>query len=156
MRLVLEEWNLDEAERLLCTKALVCSGSIVEAARILGITRHALKRRIIKHRIEWPPRAVRVTTEVPVAAIVVRQAAKPVAPVPAVPAVPAVPGVAEWLISQLESFLPERMRNEDLGDAREHIAAMVARGASPMKIWCQVLLVLWWTIKKIVKGPGGR
>ena len=24
------------------------------AAKILGVTRHALKRRIIKHRIEWP------------------------------------------------------------------------------------------------------
>ena len=28
--------------------------AIVEAATMLGITRHALKRRIIKHDIEWP------------------------------------------------------------------------------------------------------
>ena len=30
------------------------AGTIVEAANLLGITRHALKRRIIKHNIEWP------------------------------------------------------------------------------------------------------
>lgn len=54
MRLVLEDWNLNAAERLLCVEALATAGSIVEAAQLLGITRHALKRRIIKHRIEWP------------------------------------------------------------------------------------------------------
>jgi DNA-binding NtrC family response regulator len=56
MPIVLEDLNLREAERLLCTTALRAGGSIVEAAQLLGITRHALKRRIIKHRIEWPPR----------------------------------------------------------------------------------------------------
>lgn len=54
MRLVLEDLNLNAAERLLCVEALNAAGSIVEAAQLLGITRHALKRRIIKHRIEWP------------------------------------------------------------------------------------------------------
>ncbi len=54
MRLVIEDWNLNAAERLLCSEALATAGSIVEAAQLLGITRHALKRRIIKHRIEWP------------------------------------------------------------------------------------------------------
>ena len=54
MPIVLDSLNLADAERKLCEEALVATGSIVEAANILGITRHALKRRIIKHQIEWP------------------------------------------------------------------------------------------------------
>jgi len=54
MKIQLESLNLHAAERLLCEQALQKSGSIVEAAKVLGITRHALKRRIIKHRIDWP------------------------------------------------------------------------------------------------------
>ena len=51
--------NLDDAERMLCVEALARSGSIIKAARLLGITRHAFKRRIIKHGIRWSrsPRA---------------------------------------------------------------------------------------------------
>lgn len=30
------------------------AGNIVEAAKLLGVTRHALKRRIVKHNIVWP------------------------------------------------------------------------------------------------------
>ncbi|MEM6990083.1 MAG: helix-turn-helix domain-containing protein [Myxococcota bacterium] len=55
MPILLEDLNLRKAERLLCNQALNRAGSIVEAAHLLGITRHALKRRMIKHRIEWPP-----------------------------------------------------------------------------------------------------
>lgn len=54
MRLVLEDWNLAATERLLCVKALATTGSFVEAAQLLGCTRHHLKRLIIKHHIEWP------------------------------------------------------------------------------------------------------
>lgn len=54
MPIVLDSLNLADAERKLCEEALVTAGSIVEAANLLGITRHALKRRIIKHQIEWP------------------------------------------------------------------------------------------------------
>ena len=54
--IVLDSLNLEAAERLLCVRALTAAGNIVEAAKLLGITRHALKRRIIKHRLEWPPR----------------------------------------------------------------------------------------------------
>ncbi len=54
MRLTLESLNLANAERLLCEEALTAAGSIVEASNLLGITRHALKRRIIKHKIDWP------------------------------------------------------------------------------------------------------
>ncbi|MCX4247210.1 helix-turn-helix domain-containing protein [Paraliomyxa miuraensis] len=54
MPILLEDLNLRKAERLLCQQALTRAGSIVEAAQLLGITRHALKRRMIKHRIDWP------------------------------------------------------------------------------------------------------
>ena len=54
MTIVLTEFNLQAAERLLCVEALAAAGSIVEAAQLLGITRRDLKRRMIKHQIEWP------------------------------------------------------------------------------------------------------
>lgn len=54
MHLILDSYNLAAAERLLCVEALATAGSIVEAAQLLGCTRHLLKRLIIKHRIEWP------------------------------------------------------------------------------------------------------
>ncbi len=53
--IVLDSYDLAAAERQLCTAALNAAGGIVPAAQLLGVTRHALKRRIIKHRIEWPP-----------------------------------------------------------------------------------------------------
>lgn len=46
--------NLNDAERTLVETALKEAGSIVEAAALLGTTRHAVKRRIIKHNIRWP------------------------------------------------------------------------------------------------------
>lgn len=55
MPILLEDLDLRKAERLLCQNALARGGSIVEAAQLLGITRHALKRRMLKYRIEWPP-----------------------------------------------------------------------------------------------------
>ncbi len=54
MAVVLKTLDLAEAERVLCEEALRSAGTIVEAARLLGITRHALKRRITRHGIEWP------------------------------------------------------------------------------------------------------
>lgn len=45
----LTSYNLEGAER-----ALEVDGTILGASQILGITRHALKRRIVKHRIMWP------------------------------------------------------------------------------------------------------
>lgn len=58
MPILLEDLNLRKAERTLCQTALQKAGSIVEAAQLLGITRHALKRRMIKHQIEWPTRTL--------------------------------------------------------------------------------------------------
>ena len=54
MPIVLDNLNLADAERKMCEEALASAGSIVEAAILLGVTRHALKRRILKHQIEWP------------------------------------------------------------------------------------------------------
>jgi DNA-binding NtrC family response regulator len=54
-QLVLEDFNLAAAERRLCLAALEQGGNIVNAAKLLGITRHAMKRRIIKLGITWPP-----------------------------------------------------------------------------------------------------
>jgi transcriptional regulator with GAF, ATPase, and Fis domain len=51
--ITLEDYNLEAAERRLCIEALARAGNIVGAAQILGITRHALKRRIVKLDIPW-------------------------------------------------------------------------------------------------------
>ena len=53
-QLLLEDLNLQSAERRLCTSALETAGNIVGAAQLLGITRHALKRRMIKLKIARP------------------------------------------------------------------------------------------------------
>jgi len=51
--ITLEDFNLEAAERRLCVEALGLAGNIVGAAQLLGITRHALKRRIIKLELRW-------------------------------------------------------------------------------------------------------
>ena len=53
-KLILEDFNLEAAERRLWVAALELAGNIVGAAYLLGITRHALKRRMIKLRIDRP------------------------------------------------------------------------------------------------------
>jgi DNA-binding NtrC family response regulator len=53
-KLILEDFNLEAAERRLCIATLEVAGNIVGAAQLLGITRHALKRRMIKLRIDRP------------------------------------------------------------------------------------------------------
>jgi len=54
MRLIIDSYNLAAAERLLVVEALATAGSIVEAAQLLDVNRHKLRRLILKHRIEWP------------------------------------------------------------------------------------------------------
>lgn len=54
MQIILDSFNLSTAERRLCEQALKGAGSIVGAACLLGITRHVLKRRMVKHDIRWP------------------------------------------------------------------------------------------------------
>ena len=56
--IILEDFNLEAAERRLCIEALDLAGNIVGAAQLLGITRHALKRRMIKLDIRGPRMAV--------------------------------------------------------------------------------------------------
>ena len=51
--ITLVDYNLEAVERRLCIEALGLAGNIVGAAQLLGITRHALKRRIIKLDIPW-------------------------------------------------------------------------------------------------------
>ncbi len=53
-KLILEDLNLEAAERRLCIATLEHAGNIVGAAQLLGITRHALKRRMIKLCIDRP------------------------------------------------------------------------------------------------------
>ena len=53
--IILEDFNLEAAERRLCIEALGLAGNIVGAAQLLGITRHALKRRMIKLDIRRSP-----------------------------------------------------------------------------------------------------
>lgn len=80
LHLDLDSLNLEAAERTLCVEALNAAGTIIEAAALLGVTRHALKRRIIKHRIEWPVRRAIVHDVAPVS---VSAPMAPVAPVAA-------------------------------------------------------------------------
>ncbi|MCA9715906.1 MAG: hypothetical protein H6713_12950 [Myxococcales bacterium] len=54
MTITLHSLNLSQAERALCEHALRTEGTLVGAAERLGITRHSLKRRILKHNILWP------------------------------------------------------------------------------------------------------
>lgn len=54
MRIALTSLDLAATERLLIEHALAEAGSPADAAPLLGITPDAMKRRITKHRIEWP------------------------------------------------------------------------------------------------------
>ena len=55
--ITIETYNIEAAERQLCDSALTTHRSIGEAAKVLGISRHALKRRMIKFGIEWPKKS---------------------------------------------------------------------------------------------------
>lgn len=55
--LVLDEPAVHEAERVLCQAAIERASNLAEAASVLGISRHALRRRCIKYRLAVPSRA---------------------------------------------------------------------------------------------------
>jgi len=55
--ITLPDLDLSGAERQLCREALTRTGSLIEAAELLGTNRHALRRLIAKHNIEWWPYA---------------------------------------------------------------------------------------------------
>lgn len=63
--LTLDNCNLATAERRLCVEALSSTGNIVGAAKLLGITRHSLKRRIVKLNIPWARRSGQLLDEAP-------------------------------------------------------------------------------------------
>ncbi len=63
----LDSYNLASAERRLCIEALGAAGNIVGAAKLLGITRHSMKRRIIKLNIAWSREAGQIVDAQPVA-----------------------------------------------------------------------------------------
>lgn len=44
--------NVDDAERALVETALSVTTTLVDAAQLLGLSRHALKRRIAKHGLQ--------------------------------------------------------------------------------------------------------
>jgi hypothetical protein len=52
IRIELNSLNLLAAERRLCEAALERAGSLVAAAALLGVTRHALRRRMIKLKLD--------------------------------------------------------------------------------------------------------
>ncbi len=53
MAILIEDLNLRKAERELVWQALHrTQGNIAQAAVLLGVTRHAVRRRMIKHGIE--------------------------------------------------------------------------------------------------------
>lgn len=55
--ITLPDLDLAAAERYLCLEALTRTGSLIEAAELLGTNRHALRRLIDKHNIVWWPYA---------------------------------------------------------------------------------------------------
>lgn len=56
-RVILENFNLHDTERLLCEIAVQRTATLTEAAAQLGITPKALKRRMAKYRIKAPRRS---------------------------------------------------------------------------------------------------
>jgi len=65
LSLPLEDLNLEAAERRMCIAALEVAGNIVGAAQLLGITRHALKRRMIKLDLDRPTTTAARTPRAP-------------------------------------------------------------------------------------------
>jgi len=53
IKIVLKNLNLENMEKQLCYEALSSAGNITDAAKLLGIDRQALSRRIKKHKINW-------------------------------------------------------------------------------------------------------
>lgn len=54
MKIVLESWDLEEADKLMTAGALHEARTITKAAHLLGTSRGGVIRRIIKHKIVYP------------------------------------------------------------------------------------------------------
>ncbi len=167
MRLVLEGWNLNAAERLICVEALATAGSIVDAAQLLGITKDALKRRIIKHRIEWPgSRASAATASAEAAAEVAVELinlepkleptySEPDLEVPESDAPTELERVDVARVSRAFSWLaaltPKRIWHEDVGDAIEAICAMERAGCSRSRIRAKFVATYFWVLVAVLR-----
>ena len=84
--ITLDTFNLASNERRLCAEALRAAGNLVGAAKLLGITRHSMKRRIIKLGLDWTRRPGQLPAAEPVAMAPAVAAAKPVEKVASKPA----------------------------------------------------------------------
>lgn len=65
--ITLDTFNLASNERRLCVEALAAAGNLVGAAKLLGITRHSMKRRIVKLGLDWARRPGQLAAAGPVA-----------------------------------------------------------------------------------------
>jgi hypothetical protein len=54
--LILDDHTLDAPERVLCQAAVEGETTLAAAAAVLGISRHALKRRCVKYGLAMPSR----------------------------------------------------------------------------------------------------
>lgn len=147
--ILLESFNLRDAEATLVLYALKRSKSMREAARNLGISPRTLKRIVTRLEICWefPRFGVKGT---------------PARPTPSMSAAPPVEvsqpqdfPVArrvEQVFSWLATLVPKRIWNEDVGDALEVIAAMERAGCSTVKIWSKILATFFWALYAALRG----
>lgn len=135
----MSDYNINNAEKQLVVAALTRAGNIVGAAQLLGITRNALKRRIVKHRIQWERRA----TETPAVTPESRMSRS-----------------ASRTFSWLAMLAPHRVWSEEVGDALEMIAKMETLGCSPwqirLKVWSTIFWVLLNGVRELIAGLTGR
>lgn len=134
MRFVLKTYTLDVAERALVVEALTTADSLVEAAKLLGITRHGLKRRIIRYGISWTPGgSIEPMREVIVPVELERPLGRTAR--------------AERTFSWLAKFVPYHVWYEETGDALEAIAKMEKLGCTAfkisLKVWSTIFVVLF-------------
>lgn len=157
MKLVLEDLNLTSAERLLVVLALEQSGSIVEAAKLLGITRHALKRRIIKHGIRWRLAETSQAIAMPANPIAVR-------PLPLPKPRPHSSDDARTnalrVFSWFAALAPPRVWREEVAGALHCIEIMQRNGCARWQIGLKVCSTIFWVllngIREVVAGLTGR
>lgn len=148
--LELDSFDLNIAEKRLIECALERAGGIVAAAKLLGITRHAVKRRIIKYRIEW--RRPQVLTPV-LGDEVMAVATRPVD-------LPSPQTGAERVFSWLAILAPRQVWQQETGDALEVIAAMRREGCPEWKVKVKIISTVFWVffnaIREIVGSFAGR
>lgn len=155
MRLPIHDFNLNSVERLLIETALRQTGSIVEAAKLLGTTRQGVKRRIIKHRISWP----RLPVEPLAATAAIASSPPSTLPQPLAAASEARANALR-AFSWFSALAPRRVWREEVADALAAIEAMQDEGRSRwqirLKIWSTIFWVILNGLREIVGGLTGR